>query len=136
MSKNNQTNTKKQLGSLGEEIAACFMKNQGFVLLERNYLKKWGEIDLIMQKDATVHFIEVKTVSRETKDQLAQTKMAEYRPEEQLTAQKYQKLARALESWLLAESYKGHYQLDLVTVWVVPRETYAQVEYFPNISVF
>jgi len=132
MKQNIKKGQKNHTGALGEEVTACFMKNQGFVLLEQNYTRKCGEIDLIMQKDAIVHFVEVKTVSYETKDQLEQAKVKGYRPEEQFTAQKYQKLLRTLKVWLMAEHYQGDYQLDLVTVRLVPTEKYAWVEYFPN----
>ena len=88
-----------------------------------------------MQKDASVHFVEIKTVSHETKVKLEAEKRLGYRPEEQVTREKYQKLARTIDTWLQQENYKGHYQLDLVTVHLVPQETYAQVEYFENIVV-
>jgi len=57
-------NTKK-IGDLGEEISVKYLKNKGFSILETNYLRKWGEIDIVAEKDEVVHFIEVKTVSYE-----------------------------------------------------------------------
>lgn len=131
----NKAGKTNQTGAYGEEIAVRFMENKGFLVLERNFTKKWGEIDIITLKGATIHFVEVKTVSHETKAELAQCKYAGIRPEENLTLEKYRKLARTIESWIAAEGYKGHYQLDLVAVHVVPHETYAQVEYFENIVV-
>lgn len=129
LGKNNKT------GAIGEEIAARFMKNRGFSLLEQNYQKKWGEIDLIMQNGTDIHFIEVKTVSHETKSQLEQAKQQGFRPEEQLTADKYAKLARTIDTWLAKEKYTGSYQLDLITVRLVKAEKYSQVEYFPSINL-
>ena len=38
---------------------------RGFKIIERNYLKKWGEIDIVAVKNRKYYFVEVKTVSRE-----------------------------------------------------------------------
>src|SRR5688500_8779759 len=56
---------KKAIGTLGETIACRFLMKRGFKIIERNYLKKWGEIDIVAKKDELWHFVEVKTVSRE-----------------------------------------------------------------------
>jgi len=53
----------RKTGDLGESIACRFLINKGFSIVERNYLKKWGEIDIIAKKDGKAHFIEVKSVS-------------------------------------------------------------------------
>lgn len=127
--------THLNVGRIGEEIAWQFLSERGFALLERNYRQKWGEIDLITQVGMTVHFVEVKTVSHETRAAIDAIRRAGYRPEEQLTRAKYDRLARTIATWIAKEGYKGHYQLDLVTVHVVPHETYAQVEYYENIVI-
>ncbi len=54
---------KRKTGDLGEEIAVMFLMKQGFSIVERNYLRKWGEIDIVAKKDGTLYFVEVKTVS-------------------------------------------------------------------------
>lgn len=54
---------KRKTGDLGEDIAERFLMKQGFVVVERNYLRKWGEIDIIVQKGGMIYFVEVKTVS-------------------------------------------------------------------------
>lgn len=38
---------KQKTGDLGEEIAVNYLKNKGYEVLERNYKKKFGEIDII-----------------------------------------------------------------------------------------
>lgn len=61
---------KRKIGDIGEELASMFLVKHGFEVIERNYRKKWGELDIIAAKDNLLHFIEVKTVdvSRETSD--------------------------------------------------------------------
>lgn len=48
-------------GAYGEELAAKALKNQGYTLLNRNYRKKTGEIDIIAQKGDVTYFVEVKS---------------------------------------------------------------------------
>lgn len=51
----------KKLGSFGEELVSNFLQNQGFCIKKRNYRKRFGEIDLIVQKGDLLAFVEVKT---------------------------------------------------------------------------
>jgi putative endonuclease len=52
---------KKELGRKGEEVALRFLKKKGYRIIERNYVCKMGEMDIIAKdKDALV-FVEVKT---------------------------------------------------------------------------
>lgn len=49
------------LGKKGEEIAARFLQKQGYRILERNFKKRYGEIDIVAQDQDTLVFVEVKT---------------------------------------------------------------------------
>ena len=51
----------KNVGDSGEQFAAELLENAGFEIIQRNYLTKRGEIDIIAHKDGVLHFIEVKT---------------------------------------------------------------------------
>jgi len=52
---------KKELGKKGEEIALRFLKKRGFRIIEKNYVCKMGEMDIIAREKDTLVFIEVKT---------------------------------------------------------------------------
>lgn len=53
---------KRGFGSLGETIAADYLLNNGFVILDRNYRSgRFGEIDIIASENEYICFIEVKT---------------------------------------------------------------------------
>lgn len=47
-------------GKQAEDRALDYLEQQGLVLITRNFRCKFGEIDLIMQHEAIVAFIEVK----------------------------------------------------------------------------
>lgn len=53
----------KDLGDFGENAAENFLKKNGYKILERNFLTKGGEADIIALDDKTLVFIEVKTRS-------------------------------------------------------------------------
>ena len=52
---------KKELGKKGEEVALRFLKKRGYRLIEKNYVCKMGEMDIIAKEKDTLVFIEVKT---------------------------------------------------------------------------
>jgi putative endonuclease len=48
-------------GKLGEELAAAYLEEAGYRILERNYRCPFGEIDIIAQEGDTLVFVEVKS---------------------------------------------------------------------------
>ena len=56
---------KRLKGQTGEDIACTFLKENGFEVLDRNYSKKWGEIDIVAEYMGIVHFFEVKSVTHD-----------------------------------------------------------------------
>jgi putative endonuclease len=51
----------QQVGKKGEEAALRFLKRKGYRILQKNYVCKMGEVDLIAKEKDTLVFIEVKT---------------------------------------------------------------------------
>ena len=51
---------KKISGDLAEDAACAYLQSQGLKLLERNYLCKHGEIDLVMRQANVTVFVEVR----------------------------------------------------------------------------
>lgn len=49
------------LGKLGERIAANYLTSQGYKIIEMNFRKRWGEIDVVALDKSTLVFVEVKT---------------------------------------------------------------------------
>ena len=106
MKQTDKKGKRNKIGAFGEEIAKKYLENKGFSIINQNYLKKWGEIDIVAHETVsghkTVHFIEVKTVSYETKSDLNRAvSYGTWRPEENVHYKKIQRLSRAIESWIM-----------------------------------
>lgn len=53
---------KKRIGELGEEVASRYLVKRGYVIKERNFRLKIGEIDIVaVDTDGCLVFVEVKT---------------------------------------------------------------------------
>ncbi len=52
---------RRALGSEGEAVAAQWYEAEGYEVLERNWRRREGEVDLIVRRGRTVVFCEVKT---------------------------------------------------------------------------
>ncbi len=117
---------KRKLGDIGENIACDCLKGKGFEIIERNYLKKWGEIDIIAKKNNIIHFIEVKSVTHGTSN---------YRPEDNMHPWKLRRLARTMQTYLLDKKLDCDWQLDLVTVKIDQTNRKARVEIIENLII-
>lgn len=47
-------------GNIGERFASEFLKKQGYTIIKENYTDRYGEIDIIAEKDEYIVFVEVK----------------------------------------------------------------------------
>ena len=109
---------KQKLGKMGEDLACRFLDKNGYRVIERNYLKKWGEIDIVAKKGGKLHFVEVKSVSREMSEGVIHE--TSYRPEDNMHPWKLQRLGRAIQSYLLDRDVPENvdWQFDVATVYI------------------
>jgi len=54
---------KKISGNLGEDLAARYLRKNGFKILKRNFQNKIGEIDILARNKSDIVIVEVKTKS-------------------------------------------------------------------------
>ena len=119
---------RKRVGRIGETIAAQFLERKGFKIVERNYRKPWGEIDIIADKGGVVRFVEVKAVSRESLPDVSRE--MDYRPEEMVDSRKLRKLARTAALYMEVQKDKREYQIDVVGVILVEATRKARCRLF------
>lgn len=106
---------RKDVGKGGEDIACQFLLRKGYKVIERNYRKKWGEIDVIALKGNSVRFVEVKAVSRENLSRNGSREM-DYRPEELVHKSKLRKVARTAALYMEEKKDDREFQIDVVGV--------------------
>lgn len=81
---------RRETGGRYEALAAAFLENKGFRILERNFRWRRGEIDLIAAEKEILVFVEVKFRSSSARGL----------PEEAVTEQKQQRIFRTAEVYL------------------------------------
>jgi putative endonuclease len=139
---------KQKLGRIGEDCACDYLKKNGYKILDRNYLRKWGELDVVAQKGKKIHFVEVKSVSRATSSvALAKedngvgnvthetSSRGEYRPEDNMHPWKLQRLGRAVQSYLLEKDIDDNidWQFDVITVYIDTERRISRVFLIPDV---
>ncbi len=124
--------SRKEVGALGECVAAVYLKRRGFELLERNLVRKMGEIDLIAREGETLHFVEVKTILCE-QFPVERGAADEYDPSLNLHEAKIRKVARMGEWYAAEQEWEGEWQVDGALVWLRRRDGLARVRYLPQI---
>jgi putative endonuclease len=119
---------KRKLGDIGENAVCEYFKSKGFEVLDRNYFRKWGEIDIVARKGKKLHFIEVKSVSYEILDHrfikergnISREIEDSYRAEDNVHPWKLKRLSRIIQTYLLDNSVSDsvEWQFDVVVVKV------------------
>ena len=95
-----------ETGNRAEQAAHEFLVREGYVIIERNFRRRYCEIDIVAQRADVIHFVEVK-----------------YRATdhfggglEYITLQKQQHMARAAETWVIGHRWDGEYTLSAIEV--------------------
>ena len=128
---------KKQIGQSGEDLAAKYLENRGFVIVDRNYWKPWGEIDLVAKKGSELRFVEVKTVTRNStpSNPPYPGEGDDYEPEDNVHPWKRQRLRRIIETYILAKDIGDDtdWQIDLMSVYLNPAGELLKVEWLEDV---
>ena len=142
----------QRVGSLGEELVVKFLMKRGYKILDRNYHRPWGELDVVAEKKNKIHFVEVKALSGSvrknevTHETLSEReKMLEYikfampkdwfRPEDHLTANKMKRLSRIIQTYLMGKhvSDETDWQFDVATVLLDEDKKKANINFIEDI---
>jgi putative endonuclease len=118
--------TTKEKGKNAEDIACIFLEKKGFEILDRNYYKKWGEIDIVAKAandpEDPIHFFEVKGTYT-TRD-----------PSERVHVRKIVRLQKIIRTYLA--EYYDHNQVFLfhvLCVYMNKKTRIARVKWIYNV---
>jgi putative endonuclease len=128
------TSKNQKIGEFGEDVSCDFLLKEGFSILERNYTKKWGEIDIVGEKDGKLYFFEVKSVSRENLDNVLHETDG-YRPEDNMHPWKVKRLSRTIQTYLLERKVPENmdWQFDCLAVYLNMEKRIAKVKRIENV---
>jgi len=122
---------KRKFGDLGEKAACDFLQNKKYKILEKNYHKRIGEIDIIAKFNNVIHFIEVKTrtVSSSAKYGL---------PQEAVNYYKQKKLAKTALFYLSENDYSDdtNWQIDVIAITTNPDKKSVEINHIENVVDF
>jgi putative endonuclease len=104
-----------EIGRTGESIACRFLELSGFTIVERNYRRPWGEIDIIAQKGSMLHFVEIKSVLLKSGNISREMQVD---PLEHVSRSKLQKVARTASLYMHSKSIQLDYQIDVLGVYL------------------
>ena len=119
-----------ELGALGERITEKFLTKRGFIILDRNYRRPWGELDIVAKDKGILHFVEVKSVSG-----FSQGSKDGYRPEDNLHRDKIARLKRIIQTYLMDKRVSDEtvWRFDLATVFIDVVKRSAKVKFIKDI---
>lgn len=121
--------TKKRVfGDLGEKIAKEYLEKQGYAIIDQNYSKRWGEIDIIAEtKEKELVFIEIKTREVGNSPSI-------FLPEDSVNFFKQQKIIKTAQTFLYENKYSDDtaWRIDVVAVEIDKNTRKAKIRHLKN----
>ncbi len=116
------------LGFLAENLAARYLEKKGYEILDLNFRKPWGEIDIVAKKEGILVFVEVKA-NRKI--------IAGFEPELRANSAKIVKVVRAARTYLAEKKYSPlqEWQIDVISIGLDEPRDMAKIRHFKNIDV-
>jgi len=97
----------KDIGALGESIAEEYLTNMGYIILDKNFRSKFGEIDIIGKDGNYIAFVEVK----------ARYGSIYGTPAEAVTPRKQNRIYRTAQLYILKKRiFKFNFRFDVIEV--------------------
>ncbi len=121
--KNHQLNP-DELCKKGEALAAKLLKKRGYKILKRNYVSKYGEIDIVAYDKGTISFVEVKTRQSENYGP----------PELAVTKEKRKRIIRTALNYLVANHIEDtDCRFDVVSILFKGDNNKPTIELFESV---
>jgi putative endonuclease len=92
-----------EIGLKAETRAVEYLKNNGYSIVTRNFHSRFGELDIVSQKDEILHFFEVKYSKN-------------YDAISRITPKKLQKIIKTIDYYMYKKDLDLDYQIDAIIV--------------------
>lgn len=113
----------KNLGKIGEDLALDYLKSHSFSVLEKNFRCKFGEIDIIAEKNHCLCFIEVKTRSN----------LNHGAPFEAVNKQKIYHIKKVAQYYLLKNKF-DNYKLKISVFSILIQDGKTDIKFWKDID--
>ncbi len=110
-------------------MAAAYLQQKGYTILERNAYTRFGELDIIAHIDSFTVFVEVKTKT---------SPAGRGEPWEMVSQKKYQQVRRMAEQWLVrtGQAPSGiRCRIDVIGVWLDSEGNQEKLEHWENVCL-
>lgn len=127
----------KEFGGLGEKIAQDYLRGKGYKILDKNFKRKWGEIDLVAKPPTT--FLE-KVVGGKKKNKIVfvEVKTIQLRkgffPEDEIDQKKKQQLLKMAQIYLSTKKMPldTPCQIDILAIEIPSDFKKAKIRHYEN----
>ncbi len=127
----------QKVGAVGEELSVRFLVKKGYDVIDRNYRRPWGELDIVAKKKGKIHFIEVKTLSYKIVSSETSKIKDFFRPEDHVNDEKVKRLGRIIQTYLGAKhvSSETKWQFDVVAIVIDVEVMKAKIKFLEDVTM-
>lgn len=113
-----------ETGNIGEGLAVKYLQDKGFRIIERNWKKDFGELDIVAVKNNTTYFVEVKT----------QFEFQQTSPLDELTPYKVNKLKNLAKAYSMYNpDTPPKFMLSAVCIWLDFDKNPKKIQWIENL---
>ncbi len=113
-------------GKIGEQRAQDFLISKNFIIRETNVSSRWGELDIVAQKDNKIHFVEVKS----------RISVRQGMPYEAVRIPKITHLKRSIQFYIQSNNLQKYkFQLDVISIQLDKDHNVLDLRYYENLAV-
>ena len=121
-------NSTSEFGAWSENYVAQYLTEKDYLILDRNYRRIWGELDIVCKKDDLIIFIEVKANKSEA---------VGFEPENRVNSEKLRRMNRVIQTYLSHKKYSPEqdWQIDIISLTLDRNRGVAKIKHFKNIEI-
>lgn len=124
------------VGKLGEDIACEYLVGKGWEVVERNFRRPYGEIDIVARETGgLLVFVEVKSVSWETRRGDPLVAHGTHRPEDNMHPWKLKRLGNTIQAYLSFRHHYDDWRFDVLAVFLDPATKQARVRHTEDVVI-
>lgn len=119
-------NTASEFGAWSENYVAQYLIAKGYSILDKNYRRIWGELDIVCKKNDLLIFVEVKANKSD---------VVGFEPEKRVNPEKLRRMNRAIQTYLAHKRCdpEQDWQIDIISLTVDRNRGVVKIKHFKNI---